>query len=67
MLFEADTIDGLSNENARVFRRNCNCLPACTSITFDLDIDRTKFDWADAVRRTHNLSIETISMYFFHT
>lgn len=44
-LFGKDVIDGLRDHNAKWFRQNCNCLPPCTSIVYDAEIDRAKFDW----------------------
>lgn len=44
-LFGEDVIDGLRDERAKRFRIRCNCLPACTSIVYDAEIDRAKFDW----------------------
>lgn len=43
-LFGTDIIDGLKDEEAKSFRLKCNCLPACTSIKYDADIDRATFD-----------------------
>lgn len=45
-IFGQDIIDGLENYAAKSFREKCNCLPACTTIIYDGDIDRSKFDWA---------------------
>lgn len=47
-IFGQDVIDGLSDGNARSFREKCNCLPSCTAIMYDAEIDRTQFDW-DAI------------------
>lgn len=44
-LFGEDIIDGLTDYTAKSFRQNCNCLPTCTSIIYDADIDRARFDW----------------------
>lgn len=44
-LFGQDIIDGLKNAEAKSFREKCNCLPACTTILYDAEIDRAKFGW----------------------
>lgn len=43
-MFEQDVVEGLKNENAKQFRMMCNCLPDCTSIKYDVEIDRVKTD-----------------------
>lgn len=45
-LFGEDVIDGLNDKSAKSFREQCNCLPACTSIVYDAEIDRARFNWA---------------------
>lgn len=42
-LLEKDFTEGLTNMAA--VRKGCNCLPACTSITYDAEISQAKFDW----------------------
>ncbi|XP_031638214.1 pickpocket protein 28-like [Contarinia nasturtii] len=42
-LLERQFEDGLKNE--RNAATGCNCLPACTSITYDAEISQAKFDW----------------------
>ena len=32
---------------------SCNCLPACTSITYDLEISQAKFDYIKFFRAFH--------------
>ncbi|XP_031632054.1 pickpocket protein 28-like [Contarinia nasturtii] len=44
-LFGEDVMDDLKNDSINMFRARCNCLPACTAIKYEADIDRTKFDW----------------------
>lgn len=44
-LFGEDVIIGLKNDAARSFREQCNCLPACTTITYNAEVDRAKFDF----------------------
>lgn len=51
-LFGEDVMDGLQDEIVKSFRAECNCLPACTSITYDADIDRAKLDW-NAVMKSY--------------
>lgn len=42
-LLKSDFLEGLTKpENAK---KGCNCLPACTSITYDAEISQAKFDW----------------------
>lgn len=41
-LLEKDFTEGLG---ASVIPKGCNCLPACTSITYDAEISQAKFDW----------------------
>lgn len=38
-LYGEDIVDGLEDENAKSFRKQCNCLPSCTSISYKV-IDR---------------------------
>lgn len=40
-LFGEDIVEGLEDEKARTFRKNCQCLPSCTSILYDV-ADRTQ-------------------------
>lgn len=49
-LLGEDVIDGLKDHIAKSFRYRCNCLPACTSIVYDAEIDRAKFDWRAAIK-----------------
>lgn len=44
-LLEQDFTEGLSTTTA--IRKGCNCLPACTSITYDAEISQAKFDWVN--------------------
>lgn len=43
-LFGEDIIDGLKDPVAKSFRKECNCLPSCTAITYEGDIERTAID-----------------------
>lgn len=43
-LFGIDIIDGMKDKATRAYRENCNCLPACTTITYDAEIDKDKYD-----------------------
>lgn len=49
-LFGEDIIDGLHDKDAQLFRENCNCLPACTTMIYDAEIDRAKYDWEATIR-----------------
>lgn len=44
----------MTNSSARLFRKTCNCLPGCTSIEYNANIDRVKFDW-DAVKKANKV------------
>lgn len=43
-LLEKDFTEGLTGDLEAV-KKGCNCLPACTSITYDAEISQAKFDW----------------------
>ena len=53
-LYGEDVLFGLTDENAKSFRANCNCLSACSSIEYDADVDRSKFD-LEAVKISYKL------------
>lgn len=38
-LYGEDIVDGLEDKSAKLFRKKCNCLPSCTSISYEV-IDR---------------------------
>lgn len=38
-------IEGLKNDNLVAAHDSCNCLPSCTSITYDAEISQTSFNW----------------------
>lgn len=42
-LMEKYFTDGLAN--TEYGKTHCNCLPSCTSITYDAEISQAKFDW----------------------
>lgn len=66
-LFEEDIVDGLSDEEARSFRKECNCLPSCTLITYDAHIDQSaKFYWKEALLRTLNWRTEDVYRSIAH-
>lgn len=44
-LLEKFFADGLSNAGYEL--TGCNCLPSCTSITYDAEISQAKFDWVN--------------------
>lgn len=48
-LYGEDIIAGLKYSDARAFRSECNCLPACLTITYDVDIDRSKFNFLETL------------------
>lgn len=54
-LFGEDVIDGLSDNNAKSFRRQCNCLSNCRKIYYEVDVDKAKLD-LDEVFRSYNLT-----------
>lgn len=61
-LFEEDIADGLSDEEARSFRNECNCLPSCISIIYDAHIDQSaKFYWREALLRTLKWTTEEVN------
>lgn len=62
-LFEEDLVDGLSDKKAKSFRRKCNCLPSCTSIFYEAHVDRAKFYWREALKRTLNLTSKEVNKY----
>lgn len=62
-LLEEDIIDGLSNKEAKTFRRKCYCLPSCTSINYEAHVDRAKFSWRDALKRTLNWTNQEVNRY----
>lgn len=55
-LFGEDIIDGLDDENARLFRKECSCWPSCSSIAYEAEIDRTQID-LEATRNSFNISM----------
>lgn len=59
-LYGEDIIDGLKDRNAKAFRKKCNCLPACTSIYYDAEIDRAKYEWKRPLKSL-NISLDFIS------
>ena len=46
-LFGEDAINDLANGTVKHFREECNCLPACTTIKYEAEIDRTQFDYEE--------------------
>lgn len=63
-LFEEDIVDGLTDQEAKTFRRECNCLPSCTTIMYDVHVDRAKFYWREALLRTLNWTTEEVYRSF---
>lgn len=65
-LFEEDIIGGLTNKKAERFRRKCHCLPSCTVITYEAQVDRTKFYWREALKRTLNWTQQEVNRYAWY-
>lgn len=61
-LFGEDVIDHVRKDSSKVFRATCDCLPACTSIKYSADIDRTKFDY---MRIIESLGLSNTNMTRF--
>lgn len=61
-LFGEDVIDGLRDSFAKTFRRACNCLPSCTSIVYDAEIDKTKLNFVEVVK-SYGVPLEQIERY----
>lgn len=53
-------VDGLTDDAAKLFREQCNCLPSCTAITYDAEIDKEAYDF-NAILRSENNSVEGFS------
>lgn len=66
-LFEEDIVDGLLDNEARLFRGRCNCLPSCTTVTYRANIDRAKLHWREALLRTLNWTSEEVYRWDAHT
>lgn len=43
-LYGENVIDDLEDKRAQSFRQKCDCMPACTSITYDAGVDRNKIE-----------------------
>lgn len=67
-LYGEDVIDGLQDRYAKSFREKCNCLPACTSITYDMKIEKSKYDWEFTInaRNENRDKLLTYGQFFFH-
>lgn len=50
-LFGEDVTEGLVNEDAKTYRHQCNCLPACNAINYAIDVDRSFFDRRNWIKR----------------
>lgn len=37
-IFSENLIDGITNETLKTFRKGCNCLPACRTISYDIEL-----------------------------
>lgn len=42
-LLKQDFMEGLTKTEKK--KKGCNCLPACTSVTYDAEISQASFDW----------------------
>lgn len=62
-LYGEDIIEGLTDNEARTFRGACNCLPACTAIIYDGDIDRARFDWDTFLNYDNDAAAENFERY----
>lgn len=62
-LYGEDIVDGLQDDNAKLFRNNCNCLPSCTSITYEV-IDHIQAFGQDHVieQKTSMFAIYSLSV-----
>lgn len=58
-LFGKDIMDGSDDHVVKSFREDCNCLPACTSILYEAEIDRAKIDWTAAVKTNKHFYMHT--------
>lgn len=47
-LYGESVINGSKNDTAKIFREICNCLPSCTYVQYDADIDRAKLNWVES-------------------
>lgn len=61
-LFGEDAINDLANGMVKQFREGCNCLPACTTIKYEAEIDRTQFDYGEILTGL-GLSSTSLSTY----
>lgn len=59
-LYGEDIVDGLPDDDAKLFRNDCNCLPSCTSITYEV------IDHIQAFGEDHVIEKKT-SMFVFYT
>lgn len=49
-LFGEDWDDESTVDEVQSIRDKCNCLPSCTSISYDAEIDRANYDYDQAIR-----------------
>lgn len=40
----------LTNKTVKSFHEDCNCLPECIKIEYNVEIDRVKYDWLSIKR-----------------
>lgn len=61
-LYGEDIEVGLTDKAAKSFRKQCNCLPACSLIIYDADIDRAKVDYSPMLQ-DYNISLDDYPGY----
>lgn len=59
-LFGQDIIDGLIDEYAIAFRKNCDCMTGCVNIKYEAVIDRAKFGFEERVGMSLNSTTNAI-------
>lgn len=43
------------NKNVDRVEKSCNCMPACTSITYDIELSQANFDYLKLIRSLYAL------------
>lgn len=51
---ELEMFDSIEKDMTKSFRDECNCLPACTTIVYNADIDRAKLNYREAQKARNN-------------
>lgn len=65
-IYGEDVIEGLPDENAKLFRKKCNCLSACTSIEYESYIDRANHDVIAALNSYQTASDQYLGWDWFY-